>query len=728
MKHRTAFSVASLAFGMLAMASVGCSSSGDKAPNNAADGPGSTVISDVIACTTDSDCKSGEACGQGFCQMKRCASPSYSSVPPLGKYGYAFVDRALLVENATTTMQIFSAYAKGGTEIATDAPPLDITGGNLTGTRPEPVAFVSSGAQSITVLGADGGVPQRIALNFPPTRIAAGDVDGDGIDELVALGTTQYALCSAVTGICKNGTLGSPATDVAVGDVTGDGNADIVFLGNHTIVTIDVAASKVDSEPVTAALVNVAVGDLDGDGVAEIIATEKSTGITNLFTADKLHVLHLNGTVVSDDSVTDLQTQGDTSLDVVYAMQDNKPVAAVLSAGNIYVANVGPIPGTLQTFTYASKTLTNQASVTLDGYDSTRLAASDVNGRSAAVRVKGDPKLLVGPPVPLAVLTLPPYSGQHSAGPSSVTMGTGTDTNDSDSHGQSSTTTASLNLSAGITLGKGISGSIGAFVNYTWGHTQSHSQQTSTSLSIGASYSVNADPTVDGYNSGGVVLAGGCFHQYDYVVDDPQNVLNSTDTAAQGFATFVPVGGETTLWSTARYNALVDALGGSLPKVTIQPKLGNVDSYPTTPTTIDGQPIPDVDNVFMKTPPTRTSDVGTVGFSLSSSVSQTNTTATSFNFGTTVGGNASLNLVAVSFSGSYSVDNSYSIDQSYSVTVGSSASFSGQVSPVRDDPSTPANEASLYGYSFTPYVYRHHYTDASGADRAFYAVTYTTGD
>lgn len=187
---------------------------------------------------------------------------------------------------------------------------------------------------------------------------------------------------------------------------------------------------------------------------------------------------------------------------------------------------------------------------------------------------------------------------------------------------------------------------------------------------------------------------------------------------------FVPIGGETSVWSTARYNALSDAMGdGRLPKVTITPRLGNVDSYPSTPTTLDGKPIPNDDNVFLETPVYRSSDSANVSFDMSISQSKSNSTSLSFNYGSSNSISGGLSVVSVS----QSKDSSWGLDTSYSVSVSNSTSFSGTVSAVRDDPSTPANESSLYAYSFRPYVYRHHFKDKSGKAGAFYALTYTVG-
>jgi hypothetical protein len=222
-------------------------------------------------------------------------------------------------------------------------------------------------------------------------------------------------------------------------------------------------------------------------------------------------------------------------------------------------------------------------------------------------------------------------------------------------------------------------------------------------------------------------MACGCFHSYEYVVDDPGNVLNSSNNGKSMFL-FVPVGGQTVVFSTKRYNAMADALSGNkLPKVNIPFKLGEVDTYPTTPQTLEGKPIPQDDQVFTKTPVYRTSDVANVSFSLTTSSSETDTQASSYSYGATlaVGGGASV------FSATLSADHSWSLDQSYSVTVGKSTSFSGSVQPVRDDPTTPENESLLYGYSFQPYVYRQPFmqdaVDGGTQNGAYYVMAYSVG-
>jgi len=701
--------------------------------------PGTRLVSSIVACKTESDCEAGETCGQGFCQMKRC-SKQYTSRPPIGQFGYAFTDRALVVAAGSAALDVYSPHAKGDPRVRAEGAPLDLAGGNLTGSRPEGLAYVRSGASDVFVF-ADGKTT-RIPLGFQGTRVATGDVDGDGLDEIVVAGSGQYAVCRATNATCARGSLPGIMDDVAIGDLDGNGAGEILFIANHTLTVVDTSQNTVTTQPIRPDIKNIAAGDLDGDGKAELIGTSPGGPVSS----DELHVFRVGGAVVDEAQVTmDFISTG--SLDVVFAKRDDKPFVAVLSSAS-----------RLRTFTYANRTLQEGASETLrNGGGGARLAAADVTGRSARVRLKGEPTVTSGPVVPIAVLTAPPYSTARSAGPSSITFGDSKDTGDTTSAGESKTTTVSLMVGGGVALNFGVGGApptttmgpngapvqtspgsaggaIGGGVSYfftkTWSATASRQTSVAKMQSVGGTYSLTAEPLTDGYQSGAVVLAGGCFHKYVYTVEDPAKVLAD---GVQEIASFVPVGGESKLWSTARYNALADAVGdGSLPKIAIATKLGNVASYPAKPTTLDGRPIPAADLVFKDPPVTRTSDVGSVGFNLSTNESTTNTDAASFSYGTShtvsLSAHGSFKIVQVSGQLQGTVDTTSSLDNSYSVTVGTSASFSGNVAPVRDDPATPANEATLYGYSFRPYVYRHRFTDKGGREGAFYAITYTAGE
>src|SRR5690625_3112386 len=101
--------------------------------------------------------------------------------------------------------------------------------------------LVLSGRDGITAHAREGEV-WRETLRLPPlpapiTEIAAGDITGDGLNELV-LGTGQagaiYVLRRSGTGwtlLAQTPYMWTPVRSIVVADVTGDGKAEIFALG-----------------------------------------------------------------------------------------------------------------------------------------------------------------------------------------------------------------------------------------------------------------------------------------------------------------------------------------------------------------------------------------------------------------------------------------------------------------------------------------------------------------
>lgn len=122
-------------------------------------------------------------------------------------------------------------------------------------------------------------------------RVATGDVDGDGADDLVAVPTSGSALVavySGATGSLITAFVGLPPEfgpgTVAVGDVNGDGRGDIILGTTRAIAAVGVYSGATfglmsaflpfGSFPVA---LNVAAGDTDGDGVDEIVVGAAGT-------------------------------------------------------------------------------------------------------------------------------------------------------------------------------------------------------------------------------------------------------------------------------------------------------------------------------------------------------------------------------------------------------------------------------------------------------------------
>jgi hypothetical protein len=183
-------------------------------------------------------------------------------------------------------------------------------------------------------------------------------------------------------------------------------------------------------------------------------------------------------------------------------------------------------------------------------------------------------------------------------------------------------------------------------------------------------------------------------------VSDPSNKIGADCT---NVVLFVPVGGQTTLWSLKRYQALA-ASDTDLPSITVPVPVGDPTLYPASPQTLAGQPIPTGQLVLGGSHVYRTSDVGLVGWQLTSADQVTTTVSTSIT--TSAIGQVRLGTVVV-----YG-ETDGTLATQYSVSIGQAVCFGGWVPPIKDD-------LAANGYSFTPIVY----ADPGG----YFVVSYTVG-
>jgi hypothetical protein len=235
-----------------------------------------------------------------------------------------------------------------------------------------------------------------------------------------------------------------------------------------------------------------------------------------------------------------------------------------------------------------------------------------------------------------------------------------------------------------------------------------------TKKSVAVRMSADADLGVVGDPYGVVALGCGCFHAYYYEVDDPAGKMGEGGHEEQ-FVMVVPVGGTSTLWSTKRYNAMAEAVGG-LPIFDVPYRIGDVSSYPTGPQKLDGSPIPKDDFVFPEPPSILVSDVGDASFRMQVSENELDivTRRTSIDL------TGELNVGPFRFAPSLGAR----WGQGYGVEVGEAAFFGGSIPPIRDDPATPEDEYLEFSYATMPFVYREHYVDAKGEDAGLYVISY----
>jgi len=691
----------------------------DDAPPLPPDGPGTPAWGEEsVACNEDSDCHSGEVCKDSICQMQRCSGDAYESVAPLGERRYFFRDRELAVADSSAYQGGYWAdgyapqggnlvYPSGGGSWNMGGQPLtDIAGGNYLGERPELVAAAVEGSRSV-VIGAGSG---RISLDvgFVPKALAAGDVDRDRVEELIVLGAgREVAVCRVPARDCDryDFSAGVAGVDVAAADVDGDGYDEPVFAllvdGQSQILAWNVdAAATGQPEQIAGAvpeLLGLAAGDLDADGKAEVVALEDGGWLG--WASDKLHVYSLAAGGVAEQGVTSTDSG---ALDLTVTDLDNNKVSEVAVLRDDQNVDVLYQTGPGQLGSGHTSALSNSN-------EPTRITTLDFDGDSPAGHLVEGPALVPGAVVPTMVLYMPPYYRHRSNGLPWLWVG------DAMNSGQALSDTVSL--SVGVTVGYegGFPGVFEAELAATLGREVIATRTHEVLLAVGDQFNLEANPDLYGEDYAAVVLSCGCFHSYTYELEDPAGQSGGN---GRRFVILMPVGGQTTLWSSKRYNAMAQVVGG-LPTVTVPHRVGDPMSYPRTPQTSQGQPIAATDLVFRQPPTSRVSDVGDVGWTLTRTEEETNEVAVE----TTLDLEGAVNVGGFKLGGNAGVG----WGQGYAVTVGTYAEFLGGVPPLPDDPATPEDEYATYAYSFTPLVYREHYTDGNGKDAAYYVLNFAVG-
>lgn len=721
------FAPVALAAG-LALLAGGCSQSfaGDDYTDElppTPEGPGQQEWSDEdVSCAAISDCGVAEACIQGVCQMARCQDGPYDSTAPIGGEHTFFSDREILSldGNMYEGQYWVDGYAPSDSAVTYidgswafgQEKPVDVAGGNVFGQNIESLVVASEGKN--TLRAVKGLEVENVDVGFVPVAIAAADFDHDSVDEVVALSAAgKFAMCEIADAHCDAWQFQGDVQgqNVAAGDIDADGYDEAVFQikngdqlqlvtwNPHFELTGESELSAVapDVDGYTA----LSVGDINNDGRAEIFALDDG-GFAG-FNYDNLHVYEaIDGSVTR---ILDMNVDAD-SKDIAVADTNMDGAAEVVLLFDDKSVRVYQSPGDPATLNekYTSE-------LTVSG-NPQRIALADVDGDSPRAALVEGPELLTGDVVPTSTMMFPPYSRSHSGGVSTLLVGDGTTSSEA--------FTDSVALRVGIEVGveAGISGLFAASVAAKLSRELTTSRTLTKQVMVGTRFFIRADPELHGTNYGVVVLASGCFHQYTYQLSDPTARLGEGADGGR-FVVVVPVGGQTTVWSTRRYNAMADAVGG-LPHIEVAGSIGDPSSYPTSPTRVDGTPIAPEDMLFPDPPQYLTSDVGEVGWWLEAGESETNQT----NLTTSLGVSSSINAGGFKFGADVGVG----LGSGYSITVGSSAFFSGSVPPIPDDPETPEDEYQTYAFSFSPVVYSEPYTAADGQPASYYVLNYIVGE
>ncbi|MEO0601292.1 MAG: hypothetical protein AAF211_07640 [Myxococcota bacterium] len=664
-------------------------------------------------------------CVDGSCQVDRCSANIEPSEPPIGDVLTFLQDAEFAVADAEPFDGQYWATElspdAGGVDFyeTVDSPIVDLFGGNFGSYREEIYGFLVDDGRTVTLPGLALDLP----LDGAAVAAAAGDVDGDGFDEVVAIdGANRVWVCEAELDGCLafdvDDTL--EQLDVAVADVDGDSIEEPVVLlvdndasylfafdaHDEDIGAIGTYFGEVDDTWVT----RVAGGDADGDLVGELVVLRDAC----LFDLcdDELFLVRsaiVDGegvfqvayrSSVPDNDLIDIaaaDTDSDDRMEILGLSSNNRVLLE--QAGETAFVDVDTIEDLFGTV------------------ESTRIAMADHDGDAPRATLADGPQAVEGDLVPLAVVVIPPYSRQYSAGDAGVSYGT----SESDIQGESEGSSFGVNFSIGAR------GSIiPSLVTVKAG--AKFSQKTSTRRSfretyrVGSRHSVRGNPDLLGPDHAGVILAWGCYDAYLYTVDDPKGKLSDGNVAIDNGQMLlnVPTGGGEALYSSARYNAIAENLG-TVPLIDIPYEVGNPDSYPASAEMLDGTPLDRDDLVFPEPGIYEVSDIGDTSFTLSYSQSETTSTTTS----RSVGVNGGVSVGNKIFGIDVGAGADWGWTDGYSVGVGEGAFFRGGTPPIPDDPTTPEDEFAVHKFRYQPWVYLQEWTNPFGEPANYVVVTYS---
>lgn len=689
----------------------------EQAPDKPYTGPGTQEWGEVdLTCDSSGDCLTGEICSDGYCQVDRCGGDLANSVPPLGdSYYFSREDEIALADSEkkdnTYYLDAFDPrdLTYDGSYDLGNRAPIDVAGGALWGARPQAIyAAAFKNSSTVEIAGSN----DTLDLPIMPVALAAGDMDLDGLDELIGVSSSgTIAICDADKNSCITYTMSDDVDviDATAGDIDGDYYAEVIVLmdiqGSRYLYTFNTDWEETEQEEVAASTVSndvkkITAGDLDADGIAEIVAF-RDGGYFDYWD-DDLEVYLVDFPSQSINMILSHETDGFShGRDLEIADSDGD------GYGEIYLLEN---EARVVTYTFGTNGKLNDEGVV--GYnpsiDPNLVAVADHNGDAPIAELKGNVQSCQGNPVPLMLMVLPPYDEDFANGTSRVGFGNSTSTTES--------VEETVSLSIGVDIG--YTASFGEIfktkMSMTMGQRVSASVRNQTRMSVGTSYTLIADPGMYGPKYGGVVLSWGCFDGYKYKVDDPSNHLRGAH--GENLVLTVPTGGGSSIWSTPRYNALA-ALSENLPEMDIPYRVGKVDTYPTSPEKLDGNTLKRKDMLFTDPPQLIASDVSRVSWNTSIVESQTN----SANLSVDVGMNAGVSVAGVAVGMSQSIG----WGSGYSITVGEEARFNGTIPPLPDDPSTPEDEYVSHAYGLRPYVYIQDYETADGEQVGFYVQTYT---
>lgn len=199
----------------------------------------------------------------------------------------------------------------------------------------------------VRLVGFEGEQPitnQVLDLGAPLILGSLVDLDGDDVPDLVAIdpgGKRIVVLLGTPDGFERGPSIGLPASpwDIAVGDVDGDGLLDLVTANRDADAIVIVPGQGSDgfgqpeSLPTVSAPVAVDVGELDGKSGVDIAVAGDATDEVWIHD-NRAEVTHFSAIIDADGRARDLQVvslNGDPSLDLLVPRADRGRATILLA-------------------------------------------------------------------------------------------------------------------------------------------------------------------------------------------------------------------------------------------------------------------------------------------------------------------------------------------------------------------------------------------------------------
>ena len=222
----------------------------------------------------------------------------------------------------------------------------------------------SSNLVSNLTTGAAGtfGTPVLTQTNNNPLYIASGDINGDGLPDVVTASFLDGTLAVFFNDASSAGTFNAPlvlsspgASQVAIGDVTGAGVPDLVSadFGVSLFVQTSPGTFATPISLYSGGANWVAVGDLNGDGIGDVALTDNvgvkvlfhtgAAGLSTYAAPVSVFTATANANVIGANLIAIADVNGDGSNDLV--ITDPGPTGGAAPTVNILLQNTAT-PGT----------------------------------------------------------------------------------------------------------------------------------------------------------------------------------------------------------------------------------------------------------------------------------------------------------------------------------------------------------------------------------------------